>query len=152
MELKYVWTGGNNEVFRHFYEITETYYSSLVGGADKRKGFFPYNLSSAIENVLLVFDGDIPAACSGLKGYSDEDAEIKRVWVEPEYRGNHIASEMMKLIEAKAKSLGYRRTILQTREIMKDAVGLYLRLGYKKTANYPPYDKLEGAVCLAKEL
>ena len=41
---------------------------------------------------------------------------------------------------------------LECREIMKDAVGLYTRLGYHLIAGYPPYDKLEGAVCFAKEL
>ena len=152
MELRCVWTDGNNEIFRYFYQITEDYYSSLVGGAENRRGFIPYNLSSDIGDVLLVFCGDIPAGCAGLKRYSHDAAEIKRVWVEPDFRGNGIATRMMQLIEAKALESGYKRTILQTREIMRDAVGLYERLGYIRTDNYPPYDKLDGAVCFAKKL
>jgi hypothetical protein len=35
---------------------------------------------------------------------------------------------------------------------MKDAVGLYKKLGYKQIDNYPPYDKLDGAICFAKIL
>ena len=42
--------------------------------------------------------------------------------------------------------------ILQTRPAMEDAVSLYLKLGYDFIDNYPPYDKLEGAICLAKEI
>ena len=42
--------------------------------------------------------------------------------------------------------------ILQTRAIMADAVGLYEKLGYSKIENYPPYDNLVGAVCMAKNL
>ena len=151
-KYRYVWTYGNNEIFQHFYIITENYYSSLVGGEEKRRSFIPYNLSSGTEAVLLVFLGDTPVACSGLKRYSEKDIEIKRVWVEPEHRGNHIASQMMKMLEEKAQETGYHRMILQTRKIMTDAVSLYLDLGYNRINNYPPYDKLEGAVCFAKEL
>lgn len=38
------------------------------------------------------------------------------------------------------------------RDSMKDAVGLYARLGYTRMPNYPPYDKLEGAICFQKQL
>ena len=151
-KYRYVWTDGSNEIFQHFYLVTENYYSSVVGGEEKRRSFIPYNLSSGIEEVLLVFLGDTPVACSGLKRYSEYDVEIKRVWVEPEHRGKHIATQMIRMLEQKAVQLGYRRMILQTREIMTDAVGLYLNIGYNKTDNYPPYDKLDGAVCFAKEL
>lgn len=100
----------------------------------------------------LFFSDGIPVACSGLKRYSDKDAEIKRVWVQPEYRGMHIASNMMQYLEAKTAESGYERLILQTREIMQDAVSLYTKLGYRCIDNYPPYDKLNGAICMAKTL
>ena len=152
MDFNYIWTDGNNEVFRRFYLITEDYYSSLVGGKENRESFIPYNLSSSIEIVLLVFCNNIPVACSGLKRYSDTEVEIKRMWVEPKYRGNHIATKMMQYLEDKAKQFGYSRMILQTREIMSDAVMLYTSLNYYKINNYPPYDKLDGAICLAKDI
>jgi ribosomal protein S18 acetylase RimI-like enzyme len=152
MELKYIWTNGNDEIFKHFYLITEKYYSAIVGGEDKRKAFIPYNLSSSVEIVLIVLCDNTPVACSGLKKYSEHDVEIKRVWVEPDYRRNHIAKHMMSCLESKAKELGFQRMILQTREIMTDAFDLYLSLGYSRIDNYPPYDKLDGAICLAKNI
>ena len=152
MEYCYVWTNGNDEIFKRFYLITEEYYSSVVGGVENRKSFIPYNLSLNIEIVLLVFCNNIPVACSGLKKYSNHDVEIKRVWVEPEYRGNHIATKMMNILENKAKQSGFSRIILQTREIMSNAVKLYTGLGYNQIENYPPYDKLEGAICFAKKI
>ena len=152
MELTYVWTNGSDEVFRKFYLITEDYYSTIVGGKEKRSGFIPYNISSAITDVLIVYDGDTPVACSGIKRYSDEAAEIKRVWVDPEYRKNHIAGEMMDLLEAKAREMGFAKAVLQTRPQMEAAVSMYLKRGYVLIDNYPPYDKLDGAICFAKEL
>ena len=88
----------------------------------------------------------------GLKPYSGCDAEVKRVWVEPLYRGNHIARDMMTQLENKALEKGYSRLILQTREIMTEAVRLYMKLGYRRIQNYPPYDRLDGAVCFAKDI
>ena len=135
-----------------FYLITEEYYSNLVGGVENRKSFMPYNISASVQDVLIAYMDDVPVACSGLRKYSESDIEIKRVWVEPEYRGHHIATEMMIRIEDKAKRQGFRRAILQTREQMNSAVELYEKLGYDRINNYPPYDKLDGAICFAKEL
>lgn len=151
-QVTYKWTDASNADFKRFYLITEEYYNSIVGGRRNRSGFVPYNLSESIQYVLIAYINDSAVACGGMKRYSDSDAEIKRVWVEPEFRGKHIASAMMDLIEEKANECGFKRTILQTRESMTAAVGLYERRGYHRTENYPPYDKLEGAVCFAKEL
>ena len=150
--LEFRQTDGTNKAFHKFYLLTEDYYNRIVGGAENRKSFIPYNISTSIQDVLIAYIDDVPVACSGLKKYSESDIEIKRVWVEPEYRGYHIATDMMKIIEAKAKQQGFQKIILQTREIMKDAVKLYEKLGYNRINNYPPYNKLDGAICFAKEL
>lgn len=150
--IEYVWANGMHEDFQRFYQITENYYSEIVGGEEHRKSFIPFNISDAIHDVIIAYMDGIAIACAGLKKYSETDVEVKRVWVEPEYRGNHIASDLMKRIECKAKEQGYQRTILQTREIMTDAVGLYKKLEYHQILNYPPYDKMDGAICFAKEL
>ena len=150
--IEYKWTDGTNDTFHKFYLITEEYYSKIVGGVENRKSFIPYNISMSIQDVLIAYIDDVPVACSGLKKHSEKDIEIKRVWVETEYRGHHIATNIMKIIETKAKQLGFQRTILQTREIMTDAIGLYKKLGYYRIDNYPPYDELDGAVCFAKDL
>lgn len=150
--LIYKWTDGNDIDFQKFYMKTEEYYSNIVGGIENRKEFIPYNISECITEVLIVYIDDEAVGCAGLKRYSEIDVEIKRVWVEPEQRGHHIALKMMAQIEERASNDGYKRTILQTREIMKDAVELYKKLGYTKIDNYPPYDKLDGAICFAKEL
>lgn len=55
MEFEYKWTDGNNSFFQYFYAITEEYYSTIVGGEENRKAFIPYNLSAAVDDVLLVF-------------------------------------------------------------------------------------------------
>lgn len=151
-QIEYIWTNGENKDFKKFYRITEEYYSKLVGGIQNRSAFLPYNMSECVTDVVVAYYNDIAIGCAGLKKYSDTDVEIKRVWVEPDYRGNHIATCLMEILENHAKKQGYQRIILQTRKIMTDALRLYSKCGYCQTDNYPPYDKLEGAICLAKDL
>ncbi|MBR2991885.1 MAG: GNAT family N-acetyltransferase [Clostridiales bacterium] len=151
-ELEFIWTDGNNEEFHQFYLETEDYYSSIVGGKKNREGFIPYNLSESISAVLLAYMDGVAVGCAGLKKYNDSDVEIKRVWVEPDYRSRHIATELMDRIEDKAREMGFKRAVLQTRPIMEDAVGLYEKRGYELIGNYPPFDKLEGAICMALHL
>ena len=81
-EFRCIWTDGNNEAFQIFYVKTEEYYSKIVGGKEKRKAFIPYNLSQSIEDVLIVYDDVVAVGCAGLKSYSDDAVEIKRVWVD----------------------------------------------------------------------
>ncbi|MBR5357884.1 MAG: GNAT family N-acetyltransferase [Clostridiales bacterium] len=146
---EYRWTDGNDESFREFYLKTEEYYSRIVGGKQNRTGFIPYNLSESISDVVIANCDGTDVGCAGLKQYSETDVEIKRVWVEPECRGKHIATEMMDMIEHRAREMGFKRAVLQTRPIMTDAVSLYEKRGYVLIENYPPYDKLEGAICMA---
>lgn len=152
MKNDYRWTDGNDEDFRKFYRKTEEFYSSIVGGLKNREAFVPYNLSESISDVLIASVDGVAVGCAGLKAYSDSDVEIKRVWVDPEFRGNHISSAMMDALEQRAAELGFGRAILQTRPQMEAAVHLYTKRGYELIDNYPPYDKLEGAICFAKRL
>lgn len=151
-EITYQWTDGNHPAFRRFYAVTEAYYSRIVGGKENRADFIPFNASAEIPYVLLAYADGQPVGCAGLKRYSETDAEVKRLWVEPAYRGKRIASALMDQIEEKARDLCFRRVVLQTRPIMPDAVALYTKRGYALIPNYPPYDKLAGAVCYGKDL
>lgn len=152
LQAEYRWTNGLDKDFHRFYLKTEEYYNRIVGGPENRRAFVPYNQSGSISEAIIASINGNAVGCAGLKAYSDSDAEIKRVWVEQDYRRNHIAEEMMDRIERKARELGFQRTILQTRPIMKDAVGLYLKRGYRRIDNYPPYDRMDGVVCFAKDL
>ena len=152
MNIDYKWTDGSNEDFKKFYLKTEEFYSSIVGGLKNRAAFVPFNISESITDVLIASISGVAVGCAGLKAYSDSDVEIKRVWVDPEFRGNHISTVMMDELEKRAVELGFKRAILQTRPQMEEAVHLYTKRDYVLIDNYPPYDKLEGAICFAKEL
>ena len=150
--LQLKWTDGNDGEFRRFYADTEQFYNEIAGGADKRQSFIPHNLSESIPYVVIAYSGQTPVGCCGLRPYSEDAVEIKRLWVGPAYRGHGAASAIMDAVETRARELGFGRAVLQTRPAMRAAVSLYQRRGYKLIPNYPPYDKLDGAVCYELEL
>ena len=150
MDIEFRWTNGSDEAFHDFYLKTEDFYSSIVGGRKNREAFIPYNISESISDVLIAEIDGKAIGCGGLKMYSRNAIEIKRLWVDKEYRGKHIATEIMERLENRAEREGCTRLILQTRPQMEGAISLYTKRGYKKIDNYPPYDKLEGAICFEK--
>ena len=152
MNIRFRWTNGSDKAFHDFYLKTEEFYSSIVGGRKNREAFIPYNISESIQDVLIAEVDGIAVGRGGLKMYSRNAIEIKRLWVDKEYRGKHIATEIMERLEDRAEREGCTRLILQTRPQMEEAVGLYKKRGYKLIDNYPPYDKLEGAICFEKRI
>ena len=104
MNIDYKWTDGRNEDFQKFYLKTEEFYSSIVGGLKNRAAFVPYNISESITDVLIASVDGVAVGCAGLKAYSDSDVEIKRVWVDPEFRGNHISTVMMDELEKRPQN------------------------------------------------
>ena len=147
------WTDGHDREFEEFHAITENFYNQLVGGPQNRQSFVPGNQSKDVKYAMIVYSkDDVPVACSGLKEHGNGDVEIKRVWVQPPFRGHHLATFMMHELETFAREHGYKRTVLMTRERMNYAIKLYEGLGYKRIENYPPYQHMDDAVCYSKDL
>lgn len=150
--ISYKFVDGTNKDFVKLSESLEDYLNDVVGGADKRKAYKGLNALDGIHEVLLAYDGDKAVGCSCLKPYNSQSVMLKRVYVAPEYRGHHISSNILKMLELRAKELGFTKMLLQTRKECSVAVKLYESLDYKLIANFPPYDKMPEALCYEKDL
>jgi putative acetyltransferase len=76
---------------------------------------------------------------SGSAVYEDasEFCEMKRLYLRPQFRGKGLGRVIADRIIAEARQIGYRRMRLDTVEpVMKDAVAMYRRLGFKEIAPY----------------
>jgi ribosomal protein S18 acetylase RimI-like enzyme len=86
--------------------------------------------------LLAEFEGEM-AGCIALHKLEDDICEMKRLYLRPHFRGKGLGRALANRIIAEARQMGYRRMRLDTVEpVMKDAVSMYRRLGFKEIAPY----------------
>lgn len=76
------------------------------------------------------------AACAKENG--KHRAEIQKLLVHSAYRGRGIASELMRVAEAAAGSMGHTLLVLDT-EVGSTAESIYQHLGWQKVGEIPSY-------------
>lgn len=109
---------------------------------------------------LLVYDVDgTPVASGGWRaqdaspeGFSDGDAEVKRMFVVPEARGRGLARRLLAELEATATAAGRQRMVLETGLKQPEAIKLYESSGYTPVAKFGYYREHELSVCMGKPL
>ncbi|MEU2394871.1 GNAT family N-acetyltransferase [Streptomyces sp. NPDC007369] len=86
------------------------------------------------------------------EGYSDGDAELKRMYVVPEARGLGLARRILAELEDDARAAGRTRMVLETGDKQPEAIALYLSSGYAMTRKFGYYREYESSRCMAKPL
>jgi GNAT superfamily N-acetyltransferase len=79
-------------------------------------------------------------------------AEIKRVYVVPEFRRRGVAQLIVGALERSAAQAGHRSVVLNSGARQPEALALYEQLGYGPVAGYGVYACAPGAVFLGKDL
>ena len=78
-------------------------------------------------------------ASVGLRRINAEAAELKRMYVRPNFRGRGIARALLAACEQTARELGYTQLWLETGTLQPEAVALYLSAGYEPVAAFGQY-------------
>jgi len=105
--------------------------------------------------LLLAFVDGTAAGCCALRqlkaaGFPNT-AEMKRLYVRPQFRGKSIGPELVDQLLAFAKLKGYDSVALDTLKSMTEARALYARLGFHEIVPY--YDNPnEGTTYMKLEL
>ena len=86
--------------------------------------------------LLTEWEGQL-AGCGALHKLEADICEMKRLYLRPQFRGKGLGRTMAERLIAEAREMGYRRMRLDTvGPVMKDAVAMYRRLGFKEIAPY----------------
>ena len=92
---------------------------------------------AAPRGALLIALGETQVAgCAALRPLGAGACEIKRVFVRPAHRGRGIARAMLLQLAAHARRAGYHEVMLETLPAMREAISLYVSLGFAPTAPY----------------
>ena len=101
--------------------------------------------------LLAEYQGQL-AGCVALHKLEPGICEMKRLYLRPQFRGKRLGSALADRVIGEARAIGYQRMRLDTVEpVMKDAVAMYRRLGFRDIAPYRA-NPIAGAMYMELEL
>lgn len=101
--------------------------------------------------LILAYSDNQAAGCAGIRQFDDDTAELKRMYVRPQFRGQKIAQKMLQLAIDIARDLNYQTIRLDTIPSMVQAQNLYLSNGFYEIAPYR-FNPVENAIYMERKL
>lgn len=114
--------------------------------------FAQFNKLAGIIGAVVAYVDDEPVGCGAFKRISDTEAEIKRMFVKPESRGQRIAANILAELEVWAQENHFTACVLETGFKQPEAIALYKRSGYTVIPNYGQYSDVATSVCMRRSL
>ena len=101
---------------------------------------------------FMLYVDDVPAAMGGWRRHGDTDAEIKRMYVRPQFQRRGLARQLLSHLETTAAAAGFERLILETGLEQPEAITLYRDAGYTDIPAFGFYADSPLSVHLGKPL
>jgi GNAT superfamily N-acetyltransferase len=143
-------TTSDNEAFRLLIRELDKELRSLYN--ETQSVYDQYNIIENNKNVIVAYKDGVAAGCGCFKKFDDHSAEIKRMYVNPKYRGQKIAASILIALEKWAKELDFSSAVLETGNKQHVAIHLYQKSGYIVTENYGQYKNMPESICMYKPL
>jgi len=124
----------------------------IIRNGESQKLYHQYNKIDHINHAVVVYAENKPVGCGCFKRFDDQTIEVKRMFVLPEMRGNHLAAQLLEELENWATEEGFSWAVLETGLRQVEAIRLYTWAGYTLTENYGQYLGMADSICYRKEL
>lgn len=124
----------NEEWITQYFKMEATDYKSLDHPDE-------YILNKGGHIFIALYNGEPVGACALIK--MDNDMyELAKMAVSPNAKGKGIGFILGQACIAKAKELGAKKLYLESNTVLKPAINLYHKLGFKKITGIPsPYER-----------
>jgi len=93
--------------------------------------------------IFLIKINDEYIGCAGLRNFSKNVAELKRMYIREKFRGKGLGRILVKKLIELAQNLGYTEIRLDTLPTMQSAILLYKKMGFYEIDAYR-YSPFEG--------
>ncbi len=117
----------NDSSFKKYLDIQ--HYDEEIKHLETKYGL-PYG------RLYLVYCYGEAAGCIGLRKIDEENCEMKRLYVKPEFRGKKIGEQLVTKIIADAKEIGYSYMLLETLPFLENAILMYKKFGFYEIESY----------------
>jgi putative acetyltransferase len=120
-------------------------------GVDQELATLPGKYARPGGLALLARAGAETIGTVAYRRFSEAVCEMKRLYVEPAWRGRSIGRRLCDDLLAQANAAGYRRMVLDTGDWLKPALTLYRALGFVPIPAYY-HNPIAGTVYMARDL
>jgi GNAT superfamily N-acetyltransferase len=120
------------------YGIVQEYYDAVDVVVREDADSFAREYFATGAGIWLASEGARTVGCIALRPLAKfkQSGEVKRLYVRPESRGQHIAEGLLKALEKYAADAGYRTLYLDTKDDLIAAIRFYERHGYEACDRY----------------
>lgn len=137
---------------RLFLEYAETLgFSLCFQGFDRELEQIDVMYAPPDGRLFLVENNGTVLGCGGLRRYDSQSAELKRMYLRPELRGQGLGQRLLDTAIAAAAEAGYRSIRLDTVPSMVAAIALYRKNGFE-VLDVKKEDDPEGLIYMEKML
>lgn len=146
--MKIIRTDSENADFRELVTLLDA--DLAIRDGAEHSFYAQYNKIDKIREAVVVYENEKAIGCGAFKKYEQGVAEIKRMYVREERRGQGAAIKILSELESWAKELGFAECVLETGLKQPEAIALYQKSGYEIIPNYGQYEGIENSVCMRK--
>lgn len=102
---------------------------------------------------VIAYLNEIAVGCGAVRRLDPATAELKRMYVDPSFRGQGIGRAIVDALEREARQLLVTRIVLETGTRLTPAIKLYESMGYGRIPLYGEYLlSPDTSLCFGKSL
>lgn len=99
-------------------------------------GGFDPGTPPPLDTFTVATSDGATVACGGVQQIADGVDEVKRMWVDPDWRGAGLGARLLRHLEDVARERGRDLVRLDTNATLTEAIAMYERAGYRRIARY----------------
>ena len=100
---------------------------------------------------VVAYDNEMPIGCGAIRPLDEVTVELKRFFVEPDYRKQGIAGMILNYLHEKAYSLAFSTIRLETGAQQPEAISFYKKHGYVEIEKFGEYVDCGSSLCFEKQ-
>lgn len=126
-----------DEYKQRVFDFTDRCFEELGKEFEPEGRHYFYNdIEKSFEVFYCLLDEEKVIGTVALKKIDEYTVELKALYLDKSYRGQHLGSRLVKAVVDEAGKLGYKSIVLDSMSKYKDALRLYEKYGFKNTERF----------------